>query len=136
VLQFSYSKSPTPPSSRPLTKTTPLPDNPSDKKPRDLNFERRHAMFATPHVKATLFVFCTKAVKFFLCVLHRASKVKVPRQKFYYFFLFYIITCVQFWSKNHFFSFLLKIHLPFPHNNVTPRKSSNFPPNNFVSMQY
>ena len=88
------------------------------KKPRDLNFERRHAMFATPHVKATLCFFVPKQSNFFCVFYIELQKVKVPRQKIYYFFLFYIITCVQFWSKNHFFSFLLKIHLPFPHNNV------------------
>jgi hypothetical protein len=75
VMQFSYSKSPNSLLALdPLQNNSTPPPHPLKKKPRDLNFERRHAMFATPHVKATLLFFVPKQSNFFSCVLHRASK--------------------------------------------------------------
>jgi len=75
--KFFLHKTP-PPRSSPLTKQNP----PWQKKtPRDLNFERRHAMFATPHVKATLCFFVPKQSNFFCVFYIELQKVKVPRQK-------------------------------------------------------
>jgi len=75
VMQFSYSKSP-----NSLLALDPLQNNaplPLSKKPRDLNFERRHAMFATPHVKATLLFFVPKQSNFFfVCFTSSFKKLK------------------------------------------------------------